>query len=274
MHRHGRIGSGTFRIDNTVEVIMKFKHAITRVPGENFAQGITTSDLGSPDYKRILEQHRAYINTLKYLGLQVLELEALVDFPDAYFLEDTAVVLPEIAIITNPGAVARKGEAIAIEPVLSGFRQIVRIKPPGTVDGGDVLQLNKHLFMGISQRTNIEGAEQIRQIVSKFGYDVALITVEAGLHLKSSVNYLGKDTLLVTQDFAKLDLFKPFDRIVVDSSEEYAANTLWINDTLITPKGFPNTKRKLEDLGLPIIDLDISEARKMDGGLTCMSLRF
>ena len=253
---------------------MKYKHAITRNPGENFAQGITTSDLGPPDYKRMLGQHRAYIITLASLGLQVLELEALVDFPDAYFLEDTAVMLPEIAIITNPGAVERKGEALAIEPVLSGFRQIARIKPPGTVDGGDVLQLNKHIFIGISQRTNIEGAEQIRQIVSKFGYDVALINVEAGLHLKSSANYLGKDTLLVTQDFAKLDSFKPFDRVVVDRSEEYAANTLWINGTLITPKGFPNTKRKLEDLGLPIIELDISEARKMDGGLTCLSLRF
>lgn len=253
---------------------MKFKHAITRSPGENFGQGITTSDLGSPDYKRILEQHKVYINTLKTLGLQVLELEALVEFPDSYFVEDTAVVLPEVAIITNPGAAARIGEALAIEPVLSGFRQIARIQPPGTVDGGDVLQVDKNLFIGISQRTNREGAEQIGRIVSLFGYVVKFINVGVGLHLKSSVNYLGKDTLLITQDFAMLDCFQSYVSIVVDSSEEYAANTLWVNDTLITPKGFPKTRRKLEDLGLPIIDLDISEARKMDGGLSCMSLRF
>ncbi|MCK5428790.1 MAG: hypothetical protein KAI94_04925 [Anaerolineales bacterium] len=254
--------------------MMIFTHAITRRPGENFAQGITTSDLGMPDYQRMLAQHGAYIDTLKSLGLEVLVLDALEEYPDAYFVEDTAVVIPEVAIITNPGAAARKGEQQSIEPLLSRYRQIARIQPPGTVDGGDVLLVDKHIFVGISERTNREGAEQFGDILTEYGYTWGPIAVAAGLHLKSSVNHLGGKHLLVTREFVSLEHLQMYDKIVLDEAEEYAANTLWVNDTLITPKGFPKTKKQLESLGLPIIELDVSEARKMDGGLTCMSLRF
>ncbi|MCK5316239.1 MAG: hypothetical protein KAJ53_13990 [Anaerolineales bacterium] len=253
---------------------MIFTHAITRRPGENFAQGITTSDLGMPGYQRMLVQHRAYIDTLKSLGLEVLVLDALEAYPDAYFVEDTAVVIPEVAIITNPGAAARKGEQQSIEPLLSRYRQIARIHPPGTVDGGDVLLVDKHIFVGISERTNREGAEQLGGILTEYGYTWTPIPVEADLHLKSSVNHLGGKHLLVTREFVSLEHLQMYDKIVLDEAEEYAANTLWVNDTLITPKGFPKTKKQLESLGLLIIELDVSEARKMDGGLTCMSLRF
>lgn len=253
---------------------MKFRFAITRKPGENFAHGITTIDLATPNYTRMLVQHAVYIDTLSSLGLEVIVLDALQEFPDAYFVEDTAVVIPEVAIITNPGAVSRRGEQQKIEPILSIYRTITQIQPPGTLDGGDVLQVDNQLFVGISQRTNMEGAEQFGRIVSGYGYGWKPIIVESGLHLKSSVNYIGKNTLIITQEFADLEQFQPYKLIVLEKSEECAANTLWVNDTLITPTGFPKTKRKLEYLGLPIIEIDISEARKMDGGLTCMSLRF
>lgn len=253
---------------------MNFKYAITRKPGENFARGITTVDLGPPDYTLMVYQHARYIDILRSLGLEVVVLDTLEAYPDAYFVEDTAVVLPEVAIIANPGAMSRNGEQHAIEPVLSKYRIVKHIKPPGTLDGGDVLQVGKQVFVGISQRTNKKGAEQFGMIVSEYGYNWTPIMVESGLHLKSSVNFVGKNSLIITQDLADLEQFQTYMLIVPEESEAYAANTLWVNDTLIMPKGFPNTKRRLEYLGLPIIELDVSEARKMDGGLTCLSFRF
>ena len=251
-----------------------FTTAIIRKPGENFAQGITTANLGVPSYPQMLEQHAAYIATLQQLGLEVLKLEALPDYPDAYFVEDVAVVTPDMAVITNPGAPARNGEQQHIEPVLAQFREIVRIQPPGTVDGGDVLMIGKHFFIGISERTNPLGAAQLGEILERFGNTCMLVPVGAGLHLKSSVNWVGANTLLIGKEFAGQPEFEGYAQIVVDPSEEYACNTLWINGRLLTPKGFPKTREQLSTLGLPLIELDTSEIQKMDGGLTCMSLRF
>jgi dimethylargininase len=252
-----------------------FTQAIVRKPGPNFAQGITTS-LGSepPDYNLILRQHAAYIETLKSLGLEVIVLDPLPDYPDAHFVEDTAVVTADIAVITNPGADARKGEEKSMAQVLAGYRKIEQIHPPGTVDGGDVLQVGNHFFIGRSERTNKEGTEQLGHILQRYGNTWTTIPVRAGLHFKSSVNYVGKGTLLVTEDFAEHEKLKGFDVIVVDRPEAHAANTLHVNDHLLTPGGFPGTRMKLEVLGLRIIELDTSEVRKMDGGLTCMSIRF
>ena len=251
-----------------------FTHAITRRPGEDFAQGLTTSDLGPPSYGLMVKQHEAYVRTLKALGLETIVLNALPGYPDATFVEDTAVVTPDVAIITNPGAEARRGEEDAIEPILASYRETVRIQAPGTVDGGDVLMVGTHFLIGISDRTNDEGAEQLGRILEEYGNTWTAVPVAAGLHLKSSVNYVGKRTLLVTEEFADLNELKGYDKIILDKAEEYAGNTLLIHDCLITPKGFPDTRKKLEAMGLEIIELDVSEARKMDGGLTCMSLRF
>jgi dimethylargininase len=251
-----------------------FTHAITRKPGEDFALGLTTSDLGPPSYELIVRQHEAYVETLRLLGLETVVLDALSGYPDAYFVEDTAVVTPDVAIITNPGAEARRGEAEAIEPILARYRRTVRIRAPGTVDGGDVLMVGARFFIGISDRTNAEGAEQLGRILEQYGHTWTAVPVASGLHLKSSVNYVGQRTLIVTQAFAALDEFRGYGKIVLDRAEAYAANTLLINDCLITPQGFPGTRKKLEATGLEIVQLDVSEARKMDGGLTCMSLRF
>ena len=249
-------------------------HAIVRKPGDNFARGITTSNLGTPQYDLIMKQHAAYVKTLKSLGLNIIVLDALPDYPDAYFVEDTAVVTPNMAIITNPGNKDRQGEINTIKQALTAYRKTIRIQAPGTVDGGDVLMVGSHFFIGISERTNKQGAEQLGSIFNDYGYTWTTVCVDSGLHLKSSVNYIGKNTLLITDTFAACKEFKDYDTIIVNKTEEYAANTLFINNFLITPKGFPHTIKKLKSTGFDIIELDVSEMRKMDGGLTCLSLRF
>ena len=252
-----------------------FTHAIARKPGPNFAQGLTTAvNEEAPDFEVLVNQHQKYIAALISIGLEVTVLDALPDHPDAYFVEDTAVVTGKVAVITNPGADARKGEEETIAPVLAQYRKIEKIHPPGTVDGGDILQVGQHFFIGVSERTNLEGAGQLGHILKSYGYSHTTVTAGDGLHFKSSVNYVGKNTLLVTEDFAGNDQIKDYDTIVVDSLESYAANTLFINDHLLVPRGYPQTLKKLKALGLHIIELDTSEVRKMDGGLTCMSLRF
>ena len=251
-----------------------FRYAIVRKPGANFGDGLTTSDLGTPDFTLMTAQHDAYVGVLEELGLSVTGLEPEPDFPDAHFVEDAAVVTPDIAVITNPGAAARQGEEKTIEPVLANFRPIKRIEPPGTLDGGDVLMVGSHFFIGISERTNPEGAEQLGRILEGFGNTWKTVDVGKGLHLKSGVNHVGEGTLLLTEAFSRLDAFAGYEHIVLDPGEIYAGNSLLINDHLIVPQGFPGTLAKLEGLGLPIHVLDVSEVQKMDGGLTCLSIRF
>jgi dimethylargininase len=250
------------------------KTAITRTPGENFAQGLTTSDLGPPDYELILKQHATYIDTLESIGLEVIVLDEERDYPDAHFVEDTAVVTPDLAVIARPGASARQGEEDSVAPVLARYRKTERIVEPGNLDGGDVLMVGNHFFIGISERTNKDGAAQLGNFLEEYGNTWRAVPVGAGLHLKSSINYIGNNMLFITEEFAKKAAFQKYEKIIVNSDEEYAANTLWINDCLITPAGFPNSRRQLDAAGMQVIELNMSEVRKMDGGLTCLSLRF
>lgn len=251
-----------------------FEYAITRLPAETFDRGLTSATLGPPSYASVLNQHSVYTNALKSIGLNVVELDPLPNYPDAHFVEDTAVVTPEIAIITNPGAPSRQGEEKSIAGVLEKYRPIERIQEPGTLDGGDVLMIDNHFLIGLSERTNHPAADQIGRILEKQNKTYTTVPVGAGLHFKSNVNYVGKNTVIVTPNFAEHKALQAYNKIVVDPEESYAANTLWVNDHLLVPKGFPKTRIKLETLGLPIIELDVSEMRKMDGGLTCLSIRF
>ena len=253
---------------------MIFTYAITRKPGKNFAQGITTSKLSAPKYDLVLQQHLSYIAALKSIGLQIIELDAQLNYPDAHFVEDTAVVTPDVAIIAYPGAAPRQGEEKSIAEILAPYRTIEYIHAPGTLDGGDVLMIGDHFFIGISDRTNSEGAKQLSNILEKYTKTCSIIQVGAGLHFKSSVNYIGKNTLIVTRNFANHPTLEGYDKITVSEREEYAANVLWVNDHLLIPRGFADTKKKLSALDLEIIELDVSEMQKMDGGLTCLSLRF
>lgn len=251
-----------------------FTRAIARKPGKNFHLGITGVSLGTPAYTSILQQHGMYIRTLRSLGLEVILLEAHPDFPDAYFVEDTAVVTPRVAVIARPGAAARQGEEDTIEPILGDYRITERIHPPGMLDGGDVFAVGNHYYIGLSGRTNKSGAEQLGSLLEKYGHSWTTLSVRYGLHLRAGVNFIGNDTLLLHKEYDTLDAFRRYNRIILDDGESYAANTLWINDHLIIPRGFPKTMEKIKTLGFEIIVLDVSEAYKMDGGLTCMSIRF
>jgi dimethylargininase len=250
-----------------------FTHAITRLPGENFADGLTTANLGRPSYELILKQHQVYRQALLSLGLDVVVLPAEKDYPDAYFVEDPAIITPNIAVMTNPGAASRQGEGATLEPILEYYRPIFHIHPPGTVDGGDVLMVGNHFFIGLSERTNADGAAQLASLLAVAGHTSEKVRVAGGLHLKSGVNYLGSETLLIARSMADHPAFERYDKILLDEDETYAANTLWVNDALLMPAGFPKTYASLAHLGLKIIELEVSEVQKMDGGLTCMSLR-
>jgi dimethylargininase len=238
------------------------------------AAGITTADLGAPEPAAARKQFAAYVKALTGCGLALTVLGPLDGHPDAHFVEDTAVVLPERAVITNPGAPSRQGEVNTIAAALAPFRETVAIRPPGTLDGGDVLMVGGHFFIGLSDRTNPDGAAQLRDILAGHGYTATLVPVADGLHFKSSVNLVADGTLLTTRAFADHPAFGGYRRIVLPAGEAYAANTLLVNDRLIMPAGFPETRRLLQALNKPIIELDTSEFRKMDGGLTCLSLRF
>jgi dimethylargininase len=253
---------------------MEFTRAIVRVPGPDAGEGLTTAELGRPDFSRLLAQHAAYVEALHSLGLEVTVLPASPGYPDAYFVEDTAVVTSEVAVITRPGAPSRRGEIVSIEPALAAHKPIVRIEPPGTLDGGDVLFAAGRFFIGLTDRTNEAGAGQLGRIVAAHGHPWTAVPVESGLHLKSSVNTLGGVNLAVTPDFSSRKEFRGYDLLVLDPGEEYAANVLWINGTLLIPAGSPRARQKYERLGLPILEIETSEMRKMDGGLTCLSLRF
>lgn len=251
-----------------------FIQAITRKPAPNFSQGITTAGRDVPDYALMLAQHAAYETALQAAGLTVITLAPLADFPDAYFVEDVAVVTPHVAVITRPGAAARRGEETAIRPVLARYRPVEQIEPPGTLDGGDVLMVGDHFFIGLSERTNEAGADQLARILANYGHTSTAVPVAAGLHFKSSVNLVGDRTLLVTEALAGRPELADFEQIKVAADEPDAANILLVNGLLLIPAGHPKTKQKLANWGADISELNVSEASKMDGGLTCMSLRF
>lgn len=253
---------------------MRFSRAIVRAPGPDAGDGLTTAGLGRADLGLLQAQHGAYVATLEKLGLEVTRLEALPGHPDAYFVEDAALMFPELAVLTRPGAPSRRAEAEAIASVVAAFRPLHRLVAPATLDGGDVLLVDRAVFVGLSSRTNEEGAAQLRSLLAPHGYRVIAIPVPEGLHFKSSVTWACEGTLVLTETFASKPEFAAFRRLVVPEAEAYAANVLNLNGSLLMPKGFPRTEAMLRELDLPLLLLDQSEVQKMDGALTCMSLRF
>lgn len=254
---------------------MKYTKAILRRPCPNMINGITSAGLGMPDYEKSLLQHDKYVEVLRDNDLDVTVLEPDNDFPDSVFVEDTALVIPSCAIITNPGAVSRRGEEVAIEKaLLRHYSKIERIKLPGTVDAGDVLAAGTHYYIGLSSRTNRDGAEQLGMILNNHGMTCSTVQVNRLLHLKSGVSYLEDNVIVLISDLRGLPEFKGYDLIEIDSKEEYAANCLWINGTVLLADGFPKTRKLIEDRGYRTVALNVSEFRKLDGGLSCLSLRF
>jgi dimethylargininase len=254
-----------------------FKQAIVRTPSRNISEGISSSNYGKPVYTRALTQHAGYIAVLESCGVEVHIMEADPGFPDACFVEDTAVLAEQVAVITNLGAPTRQGEERQVEAALRDYYrddQIEHITAPGTLEGGDVMRIGNHFYAGLSARTNEEGAHQLIQFLNKHGYTGSMVKVNEMLHLKSGLAYLEKNLLLAAGEFIRHPTFADFITIPIDLKDAYSANCINVNGTVLIPAGYPATREKIEAAGLPTREVDVSEFRKIDGGLSCLSLRF
>jgi dimethylargininase len=253
-----------------------FKNAIVRRPGRSLVNGITSApELGKPDYGLAIKQHDAYIAALESCGVEVTVLKADERFPDSCFVEDVAVCTKKFAVITNPGASSRRGEEKEIIEVIKKFyNDIEYIKEPGTLEGGDVMMVKDHFYIGLSKRTNREGAEQLIKALGKYGMSGSIVEISETLHLKSGLAYLEDNILIVTSEFKNKLEFKKFNKIIINEDETYSANCVRVNDYILVPAGYPKTKEKIENAGFKTIVVDTFEYRKVNGGLSCLSLRF
>lgn len=289
--------------------------AIVRPPAPNFCEGLTTADLGAPNYQRALIQHEDYCAALEQCGLTLTKLKPDLDYPDSTFVEDPAVIVTSHqgaraaetyddldgrfhpltqVILTRPGAPSRSGEVDSMRRVLADFfPSLGEIQSPGTLDGGDVCEAGNHFFIGISERTNEAGAQQLAELLVPHGYTSSFVDISNSgtgvppvthaqdaratpglLHLKSGLAYLGENRLAVIEALANRAEFAGYDLVRVDSEEEYATNCIQVNEHVLVAAGYPKFESKLRDLGYETIALDMSEFQKMDGGLSCLSLRF
>jgi dimethylargininase len=290
-----------------------FTRAIVRPPAPNFGEGLTTSGLGRPDYERALAQHAAYCAALEKCGLTLSRLEPDPNYPDSCFVEDAAVivsVLPNdranasVAVLTRPGAPSRRGEVESLRAILADFfPSLHEIQSPGTLDGGDICQAGRHFFIGLSARTNEAGAIQLSRFLEDAGYTTSLVDTgvrvstlvgstavpdnnrtsvgtmtasafEPLLHLKSGLAYLGDKRLAITDALVNRLEFAAYDLVAVTEAENYAANCVRVNDYVLIADGYPHIHDQLTRIGYETIALEMSEFRKMDGGLSCLSLRF
>ncbi len=255
-----------------------FKHTIVRKPCRAMVDGITsTPELGKPDYDLACKQHDNYIEALKQCGVDVTVLEADERYPDSCFVEDPALITKQCAIITNPGAASRNGEKDEIVGAVKKFFNddvIEYIREPGTLEGGDVMMVGDHFYVGRSERTNEEGIRQLTEIFEKYGMTCSEVKLDEMLHLKTGVNYLEDNNMLVAGEFVTKPEFEKYNRVEIPMEEAYAANCIWINGKVIVPEGFPRVLEAVKGLGYETILVDTSEYRKLDGGLSCLSLRF
>lgn len=247
--------------------------AITRQVSPRFNEcEITHIDRSPIDLHIARTQHQAYVQALKELGCDVIELPAEPDLPDSVFVEDTAFILPEVAVITCPGADSRKPETESIIPALAPLIKLIHVQEPATVDGGDVLVLGRRIYVGLSTRSNREAINQLNEMLCEYGYSVGAIGLQDCLHLKSAVTRVDDQTLLINKHWVDASHFAGFDLIEVDSSEPHAANCLPVAGSIIFPTAFPKTRAQLEERGYTVIAVDVSELAKAEGAVTCCSL--
>lgn len=249
--------------------------AVTREVSPRIAECELTHLARMPiDLERARAQHREYEEALRKLGCELIRLPAQPELADSVFVEDAAVVLDELAVITRPGAPSRRAETASVAAALKPYRNLFYIEAPGTLDGGDVLQLAKTLYVGQSQRSNFEGIEQLRRILANFGYRVVPVPLHDCLHLQTAVTRVADATLLVNRTWVDGRLFDSLRLIEVDRQEPFAANALLIGNTVIYPEVFPETRKRLEAQGIKVRTVDASELAKAEGGVTCSSLIF
>jgi dimethylargininase len=256
----------------------RFTRAIVCTPAANFADGLTSVDLGAPDYACTLEQHAAYCRVLAACGLELTTLPADERFPDSTFVEDTAILTGHGAILARPGAASRRGEVEPIRAALAAFYpQLAAITAPGELDGGDICEAGDHFLIGISARTDAEGAAQLAAWLAGQGCTSACIDIRNTpgiLHLKSGLAYIGDNHMIVIDALADHPALAAYELVRVEPGEEYAANCVRVNDHLLLPAGYERLAGRLRALGYAVVELAMSEFRKMDGGLSCLSLRF
>ena len=254
---------------------MKYTRAIVRIPGKSIISGLSSSGKTVPVYGKTLEQHHQYVAALGKCGLSVQVLEAVEAFPDSTFVEDVAILTPHCAILTAPGAESRRDEVVTIRKTLEQHSlQVEKIEAPGTLEGGDIMQIGSHYYIGLSNRTNHSGAQQLIDILEKYGMTSSTIPVKKFLHLKTGVTWIGGNLLIAANGAISHREFRNFEIIPVPADELGAANCIAINNKIMMPAGFPQTRKLLDRVGSEIIEIDISEFAKIDGGLTCLSLRF
>ena len=252
-----------------------FTKAIVRTPCKAMVNGLSSVNLGPPDYLKALLQHADYIEALKECGLQVTELPADENFPDSTFVEDVALMTPHCAILTNPGAPSRTLETRSMLSTIRDFyADVATIEAPGTVEAGDIMMVGEHYYIGLSERSNQAGADQMIAILDSYGLQGSVVELTEVLHLKTGLGYLENNNLLACGEFLTKPEFQKYHLLEVDPIEAYAANSVWINGTVLTPKGFPKTRSLIESAGYKIREVDVSEFQKLDGGLSCLSLRF
>lgn len=219
-------------------------------------------------------QHDAYCAALTSLGCRVVNLPAEPDLPDSVFVEDVTLVFDEVAVMTRPGAESRRTEGIAVANALGEYRELVAIETPATLDGGDVLRIGREIYVGVSGRSNSEGIDQLRILLSKYGYSVHPVPISGCLHLKSAVTAVADDTVLLNPQWVSREAFACYKILEIDPREPHAANTLRVGGTLIYPDCFPFTQQRLIDAGFKVRTVDVSELQKAEGAVTCCSLLF
>jgi len=259
-------------------VTAMFTRAIVCPPATTFARGLTTAALGPPVLERALAQHARYVGALGECGLAITELSPDAAFPDSTFVEDTAVLVPGCAIVTRPGAASRAGETAAVRRALPPFfEELCAIEAPGTLDGGDVCAAGEHVFIGLSKRTNGSGARQLSALLAARGFTTTTIDVRrlpGLLHLKSGLAWIGGRRLVAIEALRNHAALEGWAVLFVSREEEYAANCVLLGERVLVPAGFPRLASALEGFELEPLALDVSEFRKQDGGLSCLSLRF
>ena len=254
----------------------QFTRAVTRKPGRSVVNGLRAVDVGAPDFDLLMTHHAAYIHALRQAGAEVIELEAEEEFPDALFVEDTALCLPEGVILMRPGAPSRLGEVDVIAEHLAPlFPRMARISGPGTIEAGDILTTPREVLVGQSARTNSDGIAELASLLESWGRTLREVPVPEGvLHFKTDCSLLDGKTILSTQRLADTGVFDSYKVILTAQGEEAAANAIRYNDYVIMPEGFPKTTESLRQAGYLVTCVGNSECAKLDGGMSCLSLRF
>ena len=249
--------------------------ALTRAPAPTLVNCELTHLERKPiDFERASEQHRRYCAALAACGAQVVTLTSDADHPDSVFVEDTAIIFDEIAVLATPGAESRRAEVERIEPEIARLRPTAQIIPPATLEGGDVLHISKTVYVGLSSRTNAAGVEALRRIVAPYGYEVVAVPVADCLHLKTACTALDGGAILANPEWVDLSFFDGYKVMTVAPGEAWAANVLQVGPTLLMSADCPKTMQLVERRGYRVRPVDISEFAKAEAGLTCMSLVF